>query len=84
MKRKAPLSAAIAIAITAIVAGVTAAFGLDFDVDSPRQVVRLDAGERVLINCPARSLLTIQPSKEAPAAILKCADGGPGVTLLQP
>ncbi len=48
-----------------------------------RPTIRLNGdGQETLLNCPWEKKLTIQLSKEAPAAVIKCIDGGPGVDLV--
>jgi hypothetical protein len=45
-----------------------------------RPVVRLKSdGAETVINCPWNQKLSLKISKEAPAAVAKCIDGGPGV-----
>jgi hypothetical protein len=47
-----------------------------------RPTLRLEAnGPDTLINCPWEKKLTIRLSKKAPAAVVKCIDGGPGIEL---
>ncbi len=77
MIRKLTIVALSSLAITAIPA--TAQVSLDKLL---QPTLRLKGnGQETLVNCPWEKKLTIQLSKEAPAAVVKCTDGGPGVNL---
>jgi hypothetical protein len=50
--------------------------------DLLRPVLRLEGnGAETVINCPWGQKLSLKLSKEAPAAVAKCIDGGPGIDL---
>jgi hypothetical protein len=73
----------IAISILALLTASQASQAQVSFEDATRPVVRLegDGPRAVTVNCPWERALIIRPSKEAPAAVLRCDEGGPGVTV---
>jgi hypothetical protein len=70
------------IAMVVCVLGVCAANGQVPLKDLLRPVVRLKGdGAETVINCPWEKKLSVSLSEEAPAAVVKCIDGGLGIDL---